>query len=137
MPSILVVDSKKEIRDFAERFLKERNFEVFSAGTGEEAVDLTRERRPDIVLLEISMEGMGGLNVLRRIREVSARTKVIVVSKVDDTNIMDEAKRLGVTAYLTKPILLNQLLDVVTRNMDAGRSFFKLKVETKEEQRGY
>jgi len=132
MAKILVVDGKKEIRDFAERFFHERNFEVFSAGTGKEAIDITREKKPDIALLDIRIEGMGGLNVLKRIREVSPRTKVVVITNIDDMEIMDEAKKLGVVAYLNKPILLDQLLDIVTRNMGAKRSFFTLKVEPRE-----
>ncbi len=132
MAKIIIVDGNSEIREFAARFFQERNFEVYTAGAGKEALDIIREQRPGIALLDIRIEDMGGLNVLKRIRELSPNTKIIIVTNVDDMDVMDETRKLGVVAYLNKPILLNQLLDIVTRNMGARRSFFTLKVEPKE-----
>lgn len=131
MAKILIVDSKKEICYFSVKFFEDRNFKAFSAESGREALEIAANEKPEIALLEMSVEGMGGLPVLKRIREISPDTKVIVVTDIDDMEIMDEARKLGAVAYLTKPVLLSQLLDIVLKNLDKKRSFFKLKVLSK------
>ena len=127
MAKILLVDKKKDVRDFVVRFFRERNFEVLSAANGRDALLSVRRDQPDIVLLELKMEDMDGIEILRRIMESKRGTKVIIVSSVNDIETKDEARRLGAVSYLTKPIALSELMDAVLDNLGREKRFFKLK----------
>ena len=127
MTKILLVEEKKEVRDFIVRFFSERNFDVLNATNGIDALLAIKRDRPDIVLLELEMKDMDGIEVLRRIRKIKRNIKVIVVTSIDDIEIMNEAKRLGIISYLTKPIVLSELMDIVLKNLGRKKRFFKLK----------
>lgn len=132
MTKILVIDSERDVCDFTVRFFAERNFEVFSATNGGEALEIIKKDSPHIVLLELEMKDLDGLEVLRHIRKIRQNTKIIIISSVDDIAIMNEARRLGVVAYLTKPVLLSELMDIVSKNLGSGRKFFELKRVSKD-----
>ena len=127
MTKILLVDNRKDIREFIKRFFTERNFEVSDAATGAAALTAIKKNRPDIVLLEMKMEDIDGIEMLKRIRKIRPGTKVIAVSSVDDMAIISEARQLGIMSYLTKPIILGELMDVVLRNLGKKKRFFRLK----------
>ena len=109
MLKILVVDDEVDICDFVKNFFKERDFEVFVAYDGKEAVSLVKAREPDIVLLDIKMPIMDGIEALKEIRKISPNKKVIMITAVEDADKMEEARKQGVTEYITKPLLLEQL----------------------------
>ena len=127
MTKILLADEEKDIRDFITRFFSERNFEVSNAANGIDTLLAIKKERPDIVLLELKMHDMDGIELLKRIRRMKQNTKVIVVTGLNDIEIMNEAKRLGVISYLIKPIVLNNLMDIILKNLGRRRRFFKLK----------
>lgn len=124
MPKILLVDEKKDIRDFTARFFNDRNFEVLSAATGSEALLAVKKSRPEIVLLELQMRDMDGIEVLRRIMNVSRETRVVVVSSINDMETRSQAKRLGAVNYLTKPVALGELMSIVLKNLGRQKRFF-------------
>ena len=127
MATILLVDDEKEIRDFITTFLEERNFKVSSAVTAAEALRKIEADRPEIVLLEVRIENMAGLEILERVKKISRNTQVVVVTWIDDLTIANKAKSLGAIAYLTKPILLDELMEEILVNLGRPRRFFKLK----------
>lgn len=115
MIRLLVVDDEVDICDFVRNFFKERNFEVFIAYNGKEALNIVESKRPDIILLDIKMPIMDGMETLRRLRRLSPSTRVIMVTAVDDEDRAEEAKQHGVAEYITKPLLLEQLERTVLR----------------------
>ena len=127
MTKILLVDHEKDVCDFTARFFEERNFEVRSATNGSDTLRAVKKERPDIVLLEVRLKDMSGAEVLRNIKKISRNTKVIVVSHVADMEIIKEAKSLGIVAYLTKPVLLSELMEIVLKNIGGEPRFFELK----------
>ncbi len=127
MTKILLVEEKKEVRDFIVRFFSERNFDVLNATNGIDALLAIKRDRPDIVLLELEMKDMDGIEVLKRIRKIKRNIKVIVVTSINDIEIMNEAKQLGIISYLTKPIVLSELMDIVLKNLGRKKRFFELK----------
>ena len=127
MTKILVVDDEKDVRDFTVGFFRDRNFETSSAINGNEAFQIIKRDRPHIILLEMGLKDTDGIEVLKYIRKIDRNAKVIVVTHVNDMEIIDEAIRLGAIAYLTKPILLSELMDIVLKNLRKRRIFFKLK----------
>jgi len=109
MVKILVIDDEVDVCDFTRTFFKERGFEVFCAVNCEEALSMVKDIKPDIVLLDILMKGADGITVLKRIKEIASSTVVVMVSAVDDIEKIKEAKALGATAYLTKPLSLEKI----------------------------
>ncbi len=109
MIRLLVVDDEVDICDFVKNFFKERDFDVFVAYNGKEALSLVETRKPDIVLLDVKMPVMDGMETLRQIRKTGSDVKIIMVTAIDDAEKAEEAKRHGVVEYITKPLLLEQL----------------------------
>lgn len=113
MPKLLIVDDEIDIREFAKSFFKKRDIDVYTAKGGKEALLLIKEHRPDLVLLDVQMEQMSGIDVLRELRGKNDQTKVIMVTGTDEEKIVGEAKSLGVIGYIHKPLILEELEKVV------------------------
>ncbi len=105
----LVVDDEPRIRNLLKRFLRSRGFKVVTARRGTEALTLFQTERPDVVLLDIIMPGMGGIEVLRRILHTTPRARVIMLTAVQDEEIGKAALRIGARDYIIKPFDLKCL----------------------------
>lgn len=113
MIKLLVVDDEKDVCNFVKNFFGLRGFEVFTALNGEEALRIVEKEDPCIVLQDIRMPGIDGIETLRRMKERRPNNKVIMVTCVDDIERVQEAKRLGADGYITKPLILNELVKAV------------------------
>ncbi|MFH1878511.1 MAG: response regulator [Candidatus Omnitrophota bacterium] len=109
MLRLLVVDDEIDICDFVKSFFKERNFEVTVAFDGKDALDKIHEKKPHIVLLDMKMPVMDGMETLKHIRKIDKGIKVIVVTALADSEKAEESKQYGAVEYITKPLLLEQL----------------------------
>jgi DNA-binding response OmpR family regulator len=114
---LLVADDDLEIRELLTRALSKHGYEVLVASNGQEAMALIRQTRPALVLLDILMPGMDGVDICRAMRgDVElARTPVIFASALDQASLHAVADESGATDYLTKPLSLGDLLNVVGR----------------------
>jgi len=106
---ILVVDDEVEIRRALQRNLLAHKFEVFTASTGEEALDAIALRRPDLMLLDLGLPGMSGLEVCRRVRAQSD-LPIIVLSVKDTERDKVLALDLGADDYVAKPFGIDEVL---------------------------
>ena len=84
---------------------------VAEARDGEEAVKLLSELKPDIMLLDLVLPMKSGLEILRELSLISPKTKVIVVSSIDDEQIIAKAKALGAVSYIKKPFTKADLIE--------------------------
>jgi DNA-binding response OmpR family regulator len=109
MARILVVEDEKETREFLSEFLTLRGYHVLTACDGLEALTTVKNERPHIVLLDIRMPGLDGIEVLRRIRALDKEVGVIMVTAVKDEKVGEYALKLGASDYITKPINLDDL----------------------------
>ena len=109
MMRLLVVDDEADTCDFVKKFFKERNFEVEIAYDGKEAVSRIEARKPHIVLLDIRMPVMDGIETLKAIQRIDNNIRVIMVTAVEDVELAEETKSRGAAEYITKPLLLEQL----------------------------
>ena len=109
MAKLLVVDDELEICDFLKNFFGKAGFEVFSATNGQEAISTIDEERPQIALLDIKMPGISGIEVLRRAKEIDHNIKIIMVTGVEDEEMVNLAKEYGASDYITKPFSLDYL----------------------------
>ena len=116
MIKILVVDDEIDVCDFVKHFFEERNFKVFTALNGNDAMRLVKKDKPQLVLLDFRMKGIDGIETLKKIREVDKEVKVIMVTAVSEQNKIDEARELGASNYITKPLILEELEAAVIEN---------------------
>ena len=112
---ILVIDDDRVVRDTIAGYLVDSGFTVVSAENGEEGLALFFRERPDLVLVDIRMPVVSGLEVLATLRERSAQTPVVVVSGTGAVPDVVEALRLGAWDYVTKPIPDLRILEHAVR----------------------
>ena len=122
--NVLVVDDEKSLRDFIQRNLEIRGYQVWTAGNGLEALAIFDQEYINLVILDVMMPNMDGLEALRKIREKST-VPVIVLSALGEERDKVTALNLGADDYLTKPFGVNELLArvrAVQRRMEWGTS---------------
>ena len=117
MPKLLIVDDEIDIREFAKNFFKKRNIEVFTASSGMEALKIINEEKPDLVLLDVHMEEMTGIDVLKKLRADKNDIKTIMVTGVEDEAVVNEANSWGVKGYIHKPLVLEELKNIVLKEL--------------------
>ena len=108
MAKIMVVDDDDGILNLLERFLVSLGYEAIMADNGEEALERMNER-PEIVILDIMMPGMNGLQVLDKIKEKAPSTEVIVITGLDSTGLGIECLERGAFEFMAKPLNLDHL----------------------------
>lgn len=116
---ILVVDDEPQITRVLRRSLAARGYEVQVAGAGEEALQIFNAWKPDLVITDLSMPNMGGLELCRRIRGVS-QTPIIVLSVQGEERAKVEALDVGADDYVTKPFGMDELLARVRAALRRG-----------------
>lgn len=106
---ILIVDDEIEIVRALQRSLTAHGFEVYSASSGEEALEEVTRHRPDLILLDLGLPGISGLEVCKRIREQTS-LPIIVLSVKDAERDKVQALDLGADDYVSKPFGINEVL---------------------------
>ncbi|MBW2589708.1 MAG: response regulator, partial [Deltaproteobacteria bacterium] len=112
---ILVVDDEKDIRDGSQRILSRIGFKVLTASRGDEALDILEGEKPSIVFLDLKMPGMGGMEVLERIREIDETILVIIITGYATVETATKAMKQGAYDFIPKPFEPDQLRIVVNR----------------------
>jgi DNA-binding NtrC family response regulator len=113
MEKILVVDDEIEACNALKEFLEIKGYEVYTAQDGRSALDKVRELRPQLVLLDMIMPGMHGIEVLQEVKKIDPTIGIIMVTVVTDKAQAKKAIQLGAYDYITKPVDLNYLENVV------------------------
>lgn len=112
---ILVVDDERDIREASERILSRLGFQLFTAKRGDEALQIFEEAHPAIVLLDLKMPGMDGMEVLKLLREKDPSLLVIVITGYATVETAIEAMKQGAYDFISKPFEPDQLRIVVNR----------------------
>jgi DNA-binding response OmpR family regulator len=119
---ILVVDDDADVRDVLTRFLKRRGYVVENAADGQEALSMVREHDPDLMLLDIYLPKMNGLDVLSEMQNDDVRTRTIALSGIPDDQMVRNSQELGAVAFMAKPFDFPQLTAKIDANLTAGRA---------------
>jgi DNA-binding response OmpR family regulator len=101
---ILVADDEPDMRTVLQDFLEEHSYETLLAADGLTALRRVIDERPDVVLLDIEMPGLGGIEALTAIRAIAPNTAVIMISGIDEVDVARRSLALGAFDYVTKPI---------------------------------
>ncbi|MDO8479633.1 MAG: response regulator [Candidatus Rokubacteria bacterium] len=110
---VLVVDDELELRKMLSEHLQEKGYDVLEAADGEEAMARMPEYRPHIVLLDLMMAGIGGMETLRRVKAMAPETCVIMVTAIEEIESARTALGRGASDYITKPFSLKYLDSVL------------------------
>lgn len=119
MTRLLVVDDEKEICEFLKSFFEEREYTVFVANSGKQAIEEIKKINPQVVLLDIKMPEMDGVQALREIKSHYPKMKVIMVTAIETRDKIEECLRLGADNYITKPLSLEYLENDVREKIES------------------
>ena len=114
-PKILVVDDETTIRHVLKQMLAMKNCQIRQAGSAEEASTVLAEWEPDVALLDISMPGKSGIQLLEEIKEQYPHTEVLIMTSYVSTESVQRAIRAGAHDYLSKPFKLTDVWDTIAR----------------------
>jgi pilus assembly protein CpaE len=114
---VLIVDDIPDTRENIRKLLQfERDFEVVGAArTGKEGIDLTKETKPDVILMDINMPDMDGITATENIRRDFPHTQIIILSVQSDPNYMRRAMLAGARDFLTKPPSVDEMISAIRR----------------------
>jgi len=114
--SILIVDDEQGVRESLRMILKS-SYKIYLAQGGEEALTCIQKNKIDLILLDLRMPGLSGLDTLREIRKISADIDVIIVTAYGTIANVQQAITCGVSDFITKPFDVFEVLHVVNRTI--------------------
>ncbi len=120
-PRVMVVDDDSSMARYVCSFLSRHNFEVSPAASGEEAIRMFRAFDPQLVLLDIAMDGISGLETLERLKQIKPEAGIIMISGQNNPELIFRASKLGADDYLSKPFDPKELELRVAKALDKQR----------------
>ncbi len=117
-PIILVIDDEEAIRLFLKATLEDEGYDVLTYGKGQDALDDLDRTQPDLVLLDLMLPDMSGIQVLEKLKKKLPHVCVVMVTAYDRTDSAVQAMKLDAYDYVNKPIQLDQLFQVVARGLE-------------------
>lgn len=119
--TILVVDDERDVITGFRRVFEKDSLTIDAAYSGEEALQAIRNRRPDVVMMDLRMQGMDGLQTLKRIQQLDPKLLVILMTAFSTSANVIEAMKYGAYDYLTKPFSVDKLREVVFEALKAAQ----------------
>lgn len=132
MTRILIVDDDSDILGIFSLFLREEGYQCFTAETGEEALKIFEKQNPDVVFLDINLPKMGGIECLKRIKQINNDTEIIAITAYETVQTAVEAMKLGAYDYLSKPID-NQKIKILIKNAMEKRKLSDKIIQLREQ----
>lgn len=117
-PRILVVDDEERFRNTMCKLLTVEGYEASTAGSGQDALEELRNNPYDLVILDIKMPEMGGVQVLSEIKKIDASLEVIIMTGYASVDTAKEIMKLGAYDYLLKPYVIAELLEKIDAAYD-------------------
>ncbi len=113
MAKIAIIDDLAEVREVLHLFLSKKGFTVIQAKNGSEGIDLVRQHKPDLVLLDSKMPDIDGIEVLAKIREFDKGVKVVILSGSDSEDLEVRAREAGAAGCLSKTLDMEKIVKAV------------------------
>lgn len=106
---ILIVDDQNGIRILLMEVFNVEGYQTFQASNGKLALEIVRKESPDLVLLDMKIPGMDGLDILKHIKQIDSSIKVIMMTAYGELDMIKEATDLGALTHFTKPFDIDEL----------------------------
>ncbi|GBF12532.1 response regulator [Tepidibacillus infernus] len=110
---ILIVDDQYGIRVLLYEVFGKEGYQTFQAANGKAALEIVQKESPDIVLLDMKIPGMDGLEILRHIKKIDQSMNVIMMTAYGELDMIKEAKKHGIITHFTKPFDIDELRETV------------------------
>ena len=111
--SVLIAEDEAQARESLRALLEDEGYQVSSAATGDEAIEICQTKKFDIILMDVRMPGMNGVEAFRKIKTFSKDSKIIMMSAYSIDEMKLEALREGAIAFLQKPLDISQVLKLI------------------------
>lgn len=117
---LLIVDDEEGIVDWIKNVYADRGFVTFGVTDGVKAVEIFKKERPHITLIDVHMpySEIDGIETLRKIKNVDKNAICIMITRITDTNTVDEARKLGALHYIPKPLTMDELDEAINESVD-------------------
>lgn len=115
--TVLIVDDQFGIRILLQEVLQKDGYEVNLATNGKQALDFIKKRIPDLVILDMKIPGMDGLEILEEIKKIDKNIQVVMMTAYGELGLMKKAKDLGAIAYFTKPFNIDEVRESIGQYM--------------------
>ncbi|WP_339174459.1 response regulator [Anoxybacillus sp. FSL W8-1294] len=112
---ILIVDDQFGIRILLNEVFQKEGYETYQAANGVQALDLFAKHSPDLVLLDMKIPGMDGVEILKKMKEMNENVKVIVMTAYGELDMIHETKKLGALTHFAKPFDIDDMRDAVKK----------------------
>lgn len=114
---LLIVDDQNGIRILLMEVFSSEGYETYQASNGKLALEIVRNVSPDLVLLDMKIPGMDGLDILKHIKSIDASIKVIMMTAYEELDMIKEATDLGAIMHFTKPFDIDELRQAVNQQL--------------------
>jgi len=128
LSTILIIDDDDQLRQSFQKLLAQEGHTIHTAPTGEAGIAMVQEAVPDLVITDVRLPGMSGLETFRVIRDIEPKLPVIVMTAFGTTETAIEATKLGAFDYVLKPFEIPEILSLIKQGLEAGR-FMRSRVE--------
>jgi CheY-like chemotaxis protein len=110
---ILIIDDETDLRELMKEVLEEEGYQVFCAANGADGIQLNEEMNPDVILLDLRMPEMDGIETLRNIRKTDGTVNVVILTGYGCPDTIRDAADLNVSEYLSKPFENRELSSII------------------------
>jgi two-component system, response regulator, stage 0 sporulation protein F len=117
---ILIVDDQFGIRILLTEVLQKEGYQTFQAANGFQAIEIAKQNAPDLVLLDMKIPGMDGIEILKRLKEYDQSIKVIIMTAYGELDMIQEAKELGALTHFAKPFDIDEIRQAVRQYLPVG-----------------
>ncbi|MBS4030350.1 MAG: response regulator [Clostridiales bacterium] len=117
--TVMVVDDRVGIRKLLHEVLQGAGYKVITAAGGNEAIKMIGQETVDLVLLDMKMSGMDGLETLTQLKKVCPQVIIMIMTAYEELEVLKEAARRGAAGYISKPFDIEELKDVVASKLRA------------------
>ncbi|MGB9438160.1 MAG: response regulator, partial [Desulfobacterales bacterium] len=121
MATILIIDDDDQLRKSFQKLLSEEGYTAESAASGEAGLEIIKDRLPDLVIVDIRLPGMNGLETFQTIHRLEPKLPVVIMTAYGTTETAIEATKMGAFDYILKPFEIPDMLVVIKQALEAGR----------------
>lgn len=114
---VLIVDDQFGIRILLNEVLHKEGYDTFQAANGVQALDIVTNHSPDLVLLDMKIPGMDGIEILKRMKQIDADIRVIIMTAYGELDMIQEAKNLGAITHFAKPFDIDDIRKAVREHI--------------------
>ncbi|NSL52111.1 response regulator [Calidifontibacillus erzurumensis] len=110
---LLIVDDQYGIRILLNEVFQKEGYETYQASNGVQALEIVEQNRPDLVLLDMKIPGMDGIEILKRLKEFDQSIEVFIMTAYGELDMIQQAKDLGARTHFAKPFDIDEIREAV------------------------